>query len=112
MIRQYLRDGSILPVHDEQARTVVISRHLVIHGRVQGVYFRESMRQRALQLGVTGWVRNRMDGTVEAMVQADTGAVDAIIEWARRGPAAANVTDLRVEDGDGDYPTFDTVPTL
>jgi len=90
----------------------VIIRHLVIHGRVQGVYFRESMRQRALQLGVTGWVRNRMDGTVEAMVQADTDAIDAIIEWARRGPASASVTDLRVEDGDGNYTTFDTVATL
>lgn len=70
------------------------------------------MRQRAQQLGVTGWVRNRMDGTVEAMVQADTDAVDAIIEWARHGPASASVIDLQVEDGDGDYTTFDTVPTL
>ncbi len=90
----------------------MITRHLFIHGRVQGVFFRESMRQRARQLGVTGWVRNRIDGTVEAMVQADSGAIAAIVEWARRGPDAANVTDLRSEVGDGNYTTFDTLPTL
>ena len=90
----------------------MITRHLVIHGRVQGVYFRESMRQRALQLGVTGWVRNRSDGTVEAMVQADAGAVAAIIEWARRGPKAANVTALESENGDGEYTSFETLSTL
>jgi acylphosphatase len=90
----------------------MITRHLVIHGRVQGVFFRESMRQRARQLGVTGWVRNRFDGTVEAMVQAEDEAVAAIIEWARRGPDTANVTDLQIEDGDGNYVVFDTLPTL
>lgn len=88
------------------------TRHLVIHGRVQGVYFRESMRQRAGQLGVTGWVRNRNDGTVEAMVQADSEAVATIIEWARRGPGAANVTDLKSEGGSGSYAMFETLPTL
>ena len=90
----------------------MITRHLVIHGRVQGVYFRESMRQRARRLGVTGWVRNRSDGTVEAMVQADTDAVASIIEWAWSGPSAASVTDVRIEDVDGSYTTFDTLPTL
>lgn len=90
----------------------MITRHLVVHGRVQGVYFRESMRQRARQLGVTGWVRNRTDGTVEAMVQAEAGAVAAIIEWTRRGPDAASVTDLQIEDGNGDYTVFDTLPTV
>ena len=91
---------------------MIITRHLVIHGRVQGVYFRESMRQRARQLGVTGWVRNRTNGTVEAMVQADAEAVAAIIEWARRGPGAANVTDVKSEDGSGSYTAFETLPTL
>ena len=70
------------------------------------------MRQRALQLGVTGWVRNRSDGSVEAMVQADAGAVAAIIEWARCGPKAANVTGLESENGDGKYTGFETLPTL
>jgi acylphosphatase len=90
----------------------VITRHLLIRGHVQGVYFRESMRQRANQFGVTGWVRNRADGTVEAMVQAENEAVAAIIEWARRGPKAANVTGLDSEDGDGNYATFETLSTL
>lgn len=90
----------------------MITRHLVIRGRVQGVYFRGSMRQRARQLGVTGWVRNRNDGTVEAMVQADSEAVATIIEWARRGPSAANVTDLKSEDGSGSYAAFETLPTV
>ena len=91
---------------------MMITRHLVIHGRVQGVYFRESMRQRARQLGVNGWVRNRTDGTVAAMVQADADAVTIIIEWAWSGPGAASVTDVRIEDGDGSYSTFETLPTL
>ncbi len=91
---------------------MMTTRHLVIHGRVQGVYFRESMRQRARQLGVTGWVRNRTDGTVEAMVQADAEAVATIIEWARRSPGAANVTDLKTEAGSGSYAAFETLPTL
>jgi acylphosphatase len=90
----------------------MITRHLVIRGRVQGVYFRESMRQRARQLGVTGWVRNRTDGSVEAMVQADYDNVTTIIEWAWSGPAAASVSDVRIEDGDGSYSRFETLPTL
>ena len=74
-----------------------IARRLVAHGRVQGVWFRESMRRKAEALGVTGWVRNRMDGTVEALVQGAPEAVDAIVAWARRGPERANVTHLDVE---------------
>jgi acylphosphatase len=57
-------------------------------------------------------VRNRRDGTVEAMVQADTEAIDSIIEWAWSGPGAASVTDVRIEDGDGNYATFEKLPTL
>jgi acylphosphatase len=70
------------------------------------------MRQRAGQLGVTGWVRNRVDGSVEAMVQGEDGAVAAIIEWAQRGPDTANVIDLQVEVGNGEYSAFDTLLTL
>ena len=65
--------------------------HLRIHGRVQGVWFRESMRAEALRLNVTGWVRNTPDGTVEAVVQGEDAAVDALIEWAHRGPPQARV---------------------
>jgi acylphosphatase len=88
-----------------------VTKRLSIHGRVQGVYFRDSMRQRALQLDVTGWVRNRMDGTVQAMVSGDPGAVSRMIEWARRGPATAKVTAVQVEEAQGHFDSFDLLPT-
>ena len=58
------------------------ARRLVIRGWVQGVWFRESMRREAEALGVAGWVRNRTDGTVEALVEGTPEAVDAIVHWA------------------------------
>jgi acylphosphatase len=65
-----------------------LTLHLVIHGRVQGVFFRESMRQQADTLGVKGWARNRADGTVEAVIQGSADAVDTLLQWAR-SPAGA-----------------------
>ena len=76
----------------------IVTRRLTAHGRVQGVWFRESMRQKAEALGVTGWVRNRMDGSVEALVQGPFEAVDAITAWMRRGPESATVTRLDIEE--------------
>jgi acylphosphatase len=73
-----------------------VTRRLRIHGRVQGVWFRESMRLKAEALGVNGWVRNRMDGTVEALVQGPFEAVDALTAWARRGPEDAEVTGVDI----------------
>ncbi|QJR14510.1 acylphosphatase [Usitatibacter palustris] len=84
-----------------------VCRHLSIHGRVQGVWYRESMRQFAESRAITGWVRNRMDGSVEAMVQGAPEAVEAIIRWAHRGPEAAQVDRVDVSAGDGDFPTFE-----
>jgi len=75
---------------------------LVAHGRVQGVWFREGMRQEAQRLGVAGWVRNRRDGTVEAVVQGSPAAVEAIVAWARRGPEAAEVERLEVAEASGE----------
>jgi acylphosphatase len=80
--------------------------HLVIHGRVQGVFFRDSMRREAQLLAVTGWVRNRSDGTVEAVVHGDPDSVDAIIHWAHRGPQHAQVTRVDIEQDDGSYTIF------
>lgn len=79
-----------------QLRTI----HLRIFGRVQGVGYRDAMHREADRLGVTGWVRNCSDGTVEALVQGTTDALQAIVAWARRGPVAA-----RVERVDTDPPT-------
>jgi acylphosphatase len=86
---------------------------LIAHGRVQGVWFREGMRQEAQRLGVTGWVRNRRDGTVEAVVQGPPAAVEAIVAWARRGPEAAEVERLEVvpADGEGELARFEKRPT-
>lgn len=95
----------------EQAVVDVTTKHLLVHGRVQGVFYRESMRQRALRLGVTGWVRNRIDGSVEAVVQGEASAVAEMIEWARRGPSEANVTTVQIADGSGTYSSFEKLPT-
>jgi acylphosphatase len=90
---------------------MAITKHLIIAGRVQGVGFRFYMERKARELGVTGWVRNRRDGSVEAVVQGTTGAVEAMIAWARRGPPSAVVAEVRVTDASGDYAAFDTRPT-
>ena len=86
-------------------------KHLRIAGRVQGVGFRFHMERKARALGVTGWVRNRRDGTVEAIVQGTPEAVTAIIDWAGKGPPSALVTDLKIEDGSGEYAEFSARPT-
>ncbi len=84
-----------------------VTRRLVARGRVQGVWFREGMRQEAARLGITGWVRNRMDGSVEAVVQGSPGAVEAMLAWAHRGPEAAHVASLEVSEAAGDYAQFE-----
>jgi acylphosphatase len=65
---------------------------VVVAGRVQGVWFRDSCRQHALAAGVAGWVRNRPDGTVEAVFEGPPDAVAALVAWCRTGPPLARVT--------------------
>ena len=89
----------------------MIVRHLQISGRVQGVGFRYHMCRVANELGITGWVRNRRDGSVEAMVSGTPDAVEKIIAWARRGPGHAVVTAVEIGAGDGSYERFDALPT-
>lgn len=72
--------------------------HLHIHGRVQGVGFRESMIDEAARLGVRGWVRNRTDGTVEAVLDGPQAARSALLAWAHRGPAAARVAQVQTRE--------------
>ena len=81
--------------------------HLVIHGRVQGVFFRDSMRREAQRLGVAGWVRNRSDGAVEAVAHGESADVDAIVRWARHGPEFAQVERVDIEPAEGSYPNFE-----
>jgi acylphosphatase len=89
-----------------------VTRRLRIEGRVQGVWFRESMRQEAESLGITGWVRNRLDGSVEAVVQGGPEAVAAITAWARRGPDHAEVRRLEeFEEPAGGFTAFEKKPT-
>ena len=87
-------------------------RRLVITGRVQGVWFRGSMAQEAQRLGVTGWVRNRADGSVEAMVAGTDEQVAAIMNWARRGPPQAVVEQVAVELGTGTFSGFEQRASL
>jgi acylphosphatase len=86
-------------------------RHLVITGLVQGVGYRYSMLLAAQRLGVDGWVRNRRDGSVEAMIAGRAEDVAALIEWARHGPAGAEVAHVAVEPGSGSYDGFAQLPT-
>ena len=84
-----------------------LTLHLVIHGRVQGVFFRDSMRREAQRLAVAGWVRNRSDGAVEAVVHSESAAVDAIVRWARCGPEHAQEERVDIEPAEGAYTGFE-----
>jgi acylphosphatase len=70
----------------------MIAQRLVVRGRVQGVGYRYAMTEVAETLGVTGWVRNRRDGTVEAVVQGDPELVERLVSWCKRGPPGASVS--------------------
>ena len=89
----------------------VLTRQLSIIGRVQGVGFRFYFRKKARELGLTGWVRNRRDGSVEALVQGEAERVEAMTAWARQGPPSAVVAEVRIADGEGEYSSFETLPT-
>jgi acylphosphatase len=84
---------------------------LEIRGSVQGVGYRWAMVEEARRLGICGWVRNRRDGTVEAMVSGPRQAVDRIVVWARRGPGSAAVDAVDVFAGEGDFGSFEARPT-
>ena len=86
---------------------------VVIHGRVQGVGYRMAMVEAAHARGIAGWVRNRRDGTVEAVVQGENASVDAMLEWCRRGPPGSRVTGLATRELDADPAllTFELRPT-
>lgn len=94
-----------------QVRTL----HLQIAGRVQGVGYRDAMRREAERLGLTGWVRNRVDGEVEAVIRGDQAGLDTLVSWARRGPPGACVVHVECSappsEYDRDYARFERWPT-
>jgi acylphosphatase len=75
-----------------------VARRVRVHGRVQGVFFRESARREAERLGVRGWVANRDDGSVEAHLEGEPDAVSAMVAWCESGPPRAHVDSVDVED--------------
>jgi acylphosphatase len=70
--------------------------HLIIEGQVQGVLFRHHTQRKALQLGLTGWVKNLPDGSVEAVFEGDKTRVERMVQWCHRGPSEAHVTHVSV----------------
>ncbi len=82
--------------------------HIYISGRVQGVLFRDSMRRKANQLGLKGWVRNTKDNQVEAVLEGEKGGVERLIEWSRKGPFLSRVdnVDLKWEKYQGEFNNF------
>ncbi|MEA2249681.1 MAG: acylphosphatase [Solirubrobacteraceae bacterium] len=75
-----------------------VARRVVVHGSVQGVFFRDTTRRHAESRGVAGWVRNCADGTVEARFEGDPDAVEALVDFAREGPRGASVERVDVDD--------------
>jgi acylphosphatase len=76
--------------------TATIRRRVVVHGFVQGVFFRDTLRRHALSAGVSGWARNNRDGTVEAALEGDSAGVDRVVSFCRRGPRGARVDQVDV----------------
>ncbi len=82
--------------------------HVMVSGRVQGVFFRDTMRSLADRYGVTGWVRNRPDGRVEAVIEGEKADVDRLVDWCHQGPPAAYVdeVDLTWHEFKGEFTSF------
>lgn len=86
-----------------------IKVRLIVEGRVQGVWFRDSTRREAIGHGVTGWVKNRLEGTVEVLAEGPEDRVKRLVAWCHHGPPAAKVTRVHetLEEWKGEFTTFD-----
>jgi acylphosphatase len=76
----------------------VVRKRVILHGRVQGVFFRDTTRRRAQTLGVAGWARNLPDGTVEVVLEGDSEAVESLVRFCREGPRGADVDRVDVSE--------------
>lgn len=85
--------------------------HLIIEGRVQGVFFRDTTRREAVGLGLRGWVKNRFNGSVEVVAEGPRDKADQLVQWCYHGPPAAGVTGVHRIDEDftGEFDTFTIV---
>jgi acylphosphatase len=85
-----------------------VRKHLIIQGRVQGVFYRATFQDRAFALDVTGWVKNNFDGSVEAVIEGDAENVEKLIKWCYHGPRGAHVTnvDVMTEQYTGSFNTL------
>jgi acylphosphatase len=91
---------------NEKARVL-----LLINGRVQGVFFRLKTREEAYKLGLTGWVKNNGNGTVEALAEGDKDKLEELINWCKKGPEHAQVdgVDIKWQDFIGEFKSFEIV---
>jgi len=87
----------------------MVRAHVIVHGRVQGVFFRAETQRAARERKVAGWVRNRRDGTVEAVMEGDKADVESAVAWCRQGSPLAEVekVDVTWEPYSGDFSAFD-----
>jgi acylphosphatase len=76
----------------------MVRRRIIVHGRVQGVFFRDSTREQAQSHGVAGWVSNRSDGAVEAVLEGERGDVERVLRFLQDGPSRAEVDRVEVSD--------------
>ncbi len=83
--------------------------HIFVSGRVQGVFYRETVRKKAEKLSITGWVKNLKDGRVEAVLEGEKENVQNLVNWAKRGPIWAKVKDLEIlwEDHKAEFQGFE-----
>lgn len=88
-----------------------VRSHLIVEGRVQGVWFRDSTKREANRLNITGWVKNRYDGNVELIAEGSKENVAELTEWCHIGPPAARVTGVNesIEDYTGEFASFEII---
>jgi len=98
-----LKNAPTFLIRMEKARL-----HVVVEGRVQGVFFRVTTREEACSLGLSGWVKNCLDGRVEAVFEGEREKVEQILKWCRKGPPGATVRNVEVNWGDatGEFDSF------